>query len=889
MITVTKNKETNRLNIQFSGSKFYNILQFVKYYKCKFIPATKSWESTDELKDIPKFLNELKLLDDTVKIDNVIYDNNKPKKQIEIKSDNTDPQIKGWKIKLYEHQKGDINFLLAHHKCLLANEMGCVDKDTEFFNGYKWKKISEYNVNDLVLQYDQHTQEATLCKPIKYIKQKCDNLYYFKTKYGINQCLSAKHEILYLNKQKEYKKITCEEMVNIHNKLVNGFNGKFITTFKYNGKGLNLSDAEIKVMLAVIADGYFPSSTNRCVIHIKKENKILELRKILKEADIQYKEIDRKNYNCIKKSDCEYHDFIFYAPRREKIFTKDWYNCTQEQLQLICDNVLKWDGSNQNFLIRKIFFTTIKENADFIQFAFSACNLRASIYINNRLGRIKIVNGKRYITKSIDYRVIISNNINPSLQSSTKAVIENYIPIDGYEYCFTVPTHNLILRRNENIFITGNCGKTISLVGGAIKLYELKQIKKVLIVCPSPIIPEWLNTINNHTNFKCTDIRKNRTYNTKTMFNITSIDMVYNDFMKRTDKNEANRKINNLDIKDYDLLIIDEAHKCANKNLRFKALRSIAHKIPRCWLASGTPLQNKLQEVYNLFTAFISKDLITWPYFTHHFCEKGGFLGKEIIGYKNLDEFSQLISPFVRRVTKKSLGDIFVKKYEIRHWLPMSKEEMKFYENVKDQVIELAGDPLKEKKIRIAEELVLVNYLKQICNSLYEIDETKKVSTKINKIEELLKEWNNEKVIIYSFYKKTSKLLYDTLSKNYNCYIYNGENSKKLDQAKEWFKQENNNVFIMSKVGTEGLNFNFCKKMIFLSLDYNPAILQQISDRIHRINSKEDVEIHYLIHEKTYEEHIMQIVDAKRNLQDSVINCLSLNNQTERDIILNNV
>lgn len=557
MITVTKNKETNRLNIQFSGSKFYNILQFVKYYKCKFIPETKSWESTDELKDIPKFLNELKTLDDTVKIDNIIYDNNKPKKQIEIKSDNTDPQIKGWKIKLYEHQKGDINFLLAHHKCLLANEMGC--------------------------------------------------------------------------------------------------------------------------------------------------------------------------------------------------------------------------------------------------------------------------------------------------------------------------------------------GKTISLVGGAIKLYELKQIKKVLIVCPSPIIPEWLNTINNHTNFKCTDIRKDRTYNTKTMFNITSIDMVYNDFMKRTDKNEANRKINNLDIQDYDLLIIDEAHKCANKNLRFKALRSIAHKIPRCWLASGTPLQNKLQEVYNLFTAFISKDLITWPYFIHHFCEKGGFLGKEIIGYKNLDEFSQLISPFVRRVTKKSLGDIFVKKYEIRHWLPMSKEEMKFYESVKDQVIELAADPLKEKKIRIAEELVLVNYLKQICNSLYEIDETKKVSTKINKIEELLKEWNNEKVIIYSFYKKTSKLLYDTLSKHYNCYIYNGDNSKKLDQAKEWFKQENNNVFIMSKVGTEGLNFNFCKKMIFLSLDYNPAILQQISDRIHRINSKEDVEIHYLIHEKTYEEHIMQIVDAKRNLQDSVINCLSLNNQTERDIILDNV
>ena len=32
--------------------------------------------------------------------------------------------------------------------------------------------------------------------------------------------------------------------------------------------------------------------------------------------------------------------------------------------------------------------------------------------------------------------------------------------IDGYKYCFTVPTHALVMRRKNNIFISGNSGKT---------------------------------------------------------------------------------------------------------------------------------------------------------------------------------------------------------------------------------------------------------------------------------------------------------------------------------------------------------------------------------------------------------------------------------------------
>jgi Flp pilus assembly CpaF family ATPase len=42
-------------------------------------------------------------------------------------------------------------------------------------------------------------------------------------------------------------------------------------------------------------------------------------------------------------------------------------------------------------------------------------------------------------------------------------VPEEVVPEDGFKYCFTVPTHALVLRRNNKIFITGNSGKSTAL------------------------------------------------------------------------------------------------------------------------------------------------------------------------------------------------------------------------------------------------------------------------------------------------------------------------------------------------------------------------------------------------------------------------------------------
>lgn len=360
-----------------------------------------------------------------------------------------------------EEQRDAVRLFAQNNIIAMTGGAGCVDCDTEFFTGTGWKRIADYQEGDKVLQYNENGT-AELVYPMDYIKQPSEYLWHFETKYGINQCLSDNHTVVYETSKKNLYKKTFKEVRESHERTSKGFSGKFYTTFKYSGKGINLTDDEIKLMCAVICDGYFPKDrvNNKCYINLKKQRKKDELEKLLKQIKIEY---------TINKGDEGYSKYYFEAPLKIKEFTSDWYNCTSEQLNIITDNILKWDGSTYGG--RMSFSTCNKNTADFIQFAFSSQNMRCKLNTYDRVGEIrKSQDGKEYIRKSIEYTLTISNKTKPTIggfhkDDPNKTKIEKYKTKDGYEYCFTVPSHMLVLRRGGCIFITGNCGKSTTARG----------------------------------------------------------------------------------------------------------------------------------------------------------------------------------------------------------------------------------------------------------------------------------------------------------------------------------------------------------------------------------------------------------------------------------------
>lgn len=317
---------------------------------------------------------------------------------------------------------------------MLSGPHGCVDCDTEFFTSTGWKKISNYIKGDQVLQYDPNNKIANLIMPEKYIKKQSDvPMFHFKTKYGLDQCLSDDHRTFFITQKGIHYTIPFQEVRENHTENISGFSGKFYTSFNIkNNTIFPLSDKLLRVQVMLIADSHIPSNSKKCALNLKKKRKIERAIQLLNEAKIPF-----DKYPIVGG----YTRIHFVPPIRIKEYTDDFYRCSFDQLKIITSEVMFWDVDQKN-----IFYSTIKKSADFIQYAFAATNVKASINIDDR------------VDKPLTYRVIISSTNLSKISPDTK--INPYKPSDGYQYCFTVPTGYLVLRRNNCIFITGNCGKT---------------------------------------------------------------------------------------------------------------------------------------------------------------------------------------------------------------------------------------------------------------------------------------------------------------------------------------------------------------------------------------------------------------------------------------------
>ena len=385
----------------------------------------------------------------------------------------TSTGLKGLDDLLYGNLKGCLT--------IYTGVAGCVDADTEYFNGTEWKRIADYTEGDKVLEYDINNDTAVLSTPEAYVKIPCDTLYEIGGYKAMKMCLSPEHNVLWYDRANKPHKTQFCDIMEIHKRTINGFTGKFKCSFNYSGNGIDLTDAEIKLMCVVICDGSFyydnreedfshRPSNNTCRFHIKKERKKKKLKEIFNECGIEYREVESANV--------DYTDFYITAPRHEKEFTSYWYNCNQHQFKVICDNILFWDGYIGG--TSDEFSTTNKKTADFIQFAFAACNIRSTIQTYDRRGTYRA----GYERKSIEYTVTINKSQYLRFGGTTETKKKSdIVPIktkDGYKYCFTMPLGTLVLRKNDKIFLSFNSGKS-SICNLTSVISPIESGKKVFI------------------------------------------------------------------------------------------------------------------------------------------------------------------------------------------------------------------------------------------------------------------------------------------------------------------------------------------------------------------------------------------------------------------------
>lgn len=332
----------------------------------------------------------------------------------------------------------------------LGSASGCVDKDTEYLTPNGWVKFDRYTEGVKVAQYHMDGR-MTFVEPLAYIKLPCESMTLVENR-STSQCLTDEHRVIYYSTtaSKKPREISFKEVKEKHKKNATGFRGFFATTFTYSGEGVDYSEGELRLQVAVMADGRIVENgaDNYTQMRFAKERKYKRLLKLCEDFGLRYED---RGWKPSTYTGGKEYEVIVWPKTQAKSFGTAFYNATAEQLSIICDEVLHWDGSIET----GVYTSTREGDVDFLQFAFAACGKRAVVgqdsrvekYTGGYCGVLNVNKGSKLIS-------IRGGNKRPA------ASMSEYKTLDGFKYCFDVDTGMLVLRRNGKIFITGNTGKS---------------------------------------------------------------------------------------------------------------------------------------------------------------------------------------------------------------------------------------------------------------------------------------------------------------------------------------------------------------------------------------------------------------------------------------------
>lgn len=437
------------------------------------------------------------------------------------------------------------------------------------------------------------------------------------------------------------------------------------------------------------------------------------------------------------------------------------------------------------------------------------------------------------------------------------------------------------------------CGKTIESLTIAIARKQYDDIKKTLIICGvNSVKYNWLEEIKEHTNEKGVVIDgsspKKKAAQTREwldspdiFFGIINIEALRLKNTKKSGSASAN-PITEMLIGSVDMIITDEIHKAKNaSSQQGKALQALKAKYEIG--LSGTPMTNRPEDLYGVLAWLGIERRNNWN-FNEYYCIKGGFKNKQIIGYRNQDELAAMLRTVMIRRRKEEILDLPDKTYVTEH-LSMSQTEAGHYRDAENNILQVLDEILDSSN-----PLTHLLRLKQVTSGIFEDNE--KNDTKLQRVIDYIDNEfvpNGQKVLIFSQFETVAARYVKALSR-YNPACITGAVSP-ADRQKEVTRFQNDPdcpvaIGTIGAMGT-GLNMTAASYVIFIDKAWTEADNEQAEDRAHRIGTKHNVTIITLCAKGTIDERIEEMLKAKAELFDEIVNGRTVSASSRRELVLN--
>ncbi|PRP86333.1 chromodomain helicase DNA binding protein [Planoprotostelium fungivorum] len=450
--------------------------------------------------------------------------------------------------------------------------------------------------------------------------------------------------------------------------------------------------------------------------------------------------------------------------------------------------------------------------------------------------------------------------------------------------------HCWFTQRNTILADEMGLGKTIQAISILQYLFEERRVPgPFLVVAPMSTIEQWKRETEEWTNmnpvvFHGTADARNLIYDYEWFYEGQEKASKYYKFhVLITTYEVAMMEFSRLSNVPWQYLVVDEGHRLKNNSGKlFGMLRKyrVAHKL----ILTGTPLQNKVQELWTLINFLEPKK----------FSDEEGFL-KEFGELKKSDQVESLhkkLGPYMlRRVKADVLKDI-PSKEEILVEIELSSVQKTYYRAILERNSEFLTKSAAKSSL-----MNIMMQLRKCCNHPYLIngaeesilegtDQSDEVlaeklissSSKFVFLDQLLARLreNGHRVLIFSQMTRVLDLLEDYMNiKNYPFERLDGGVGRTERQAAiDRFSNKSMDRFVFllgTRAGGLGINLTIADTVVIFDSDWNPQNDVQAQCRAHRIGQVNTVKVYRLITRKTYEKTMFDVASKKLGLDRVVL------------------
>jgi len=418
-------------------------------------------------------------------------------------------------------------------------------------------------------------------------------------------------------------------------------------------------------------------------------------------------------------------------------------------------------------------------------------------------------------------------------------------------------------------------GKTIQSI--CLLLYERENKltdKPTLIICPTSVVGNWEKEIEKFAP------------GLKTAIHHGNSRWSYENFSQEINKNEVVITTYALIVRDKNLfqkeewagIILDEAQNIKNsaskQTQHIKALKA-EYKVA----LTGTPVENRLSDLWSIMDFLNSGYLYNWSTFRREFAvpiEREG-------DPKKSSKLRKIISPFVLRRLKTDANIIkdLPEKIETKEYAPLTKEQATLYQAVVNDCLNRidSSEGIQRRGLIIAS----LTKFKQICNHPVQfLKDNGEIEGRSGKLERLLEMLEvvieeGDRSLVFTQFAEMGHILQSEIEKKLGVktlFLHGGTSRKKREELINIFQNEDAQpiVFVLSlKAGGLGLNLTKANHVFHFDRWWNPAVENQATDRAFRIGQIKNVHVHKFICMGTLEEKIDAMLERKQALAESIV------------------